>query len=151
MESKICTKCPENGLQSLENFASNGKGGLRSACKKCVYETNNNYRKAHLKKSAEYSTKYRSTHREENKLYQRAYRAIHGSKRYQSKEESARHSRNYYHKHKERLQQEYKEQVDNLHDNYVKNLLRKSGPFTQEFIHIKRSQLQILRLCQPKE
>lgn len=151
MVGKICTKCPENGIQDLTNFTSNGKGGLRSACKICCYKQTNQYRQNNLQKCCDYSKKYRHLHVEQLLKYQREYRAINGCKTYQSKEETAKHSRNYYYRHKEKLQLLYKEQINNLDDNYIKNLMRHQGINIPEVIELKRNQIKMYRHVKNKK
>ena len=46
METKICTKCPENGKQPISNFAVNKRDGISGTCKKCLADrARENYKK----------------------------------------------------------------------------------------------------------
>lgn len=169
---KVCNKC---GVEKDDNLFYKHKcckGGIVPTCKECAHQNQRKWRAVNKEKLSLYQKEHREKYREKrlltiakyqtkNKekilLYQKEYKKKNAdiiakkSKEYHKTKECKASAETYYQKHKNKISNRFKEQIENLEDSYVTRMLLKERNVpsdilvTPELIKLKRLSLIIKR------
>ena len=148
METKVCTKCPENGKQPLENFRTSHNKGVTyqlSYCKKCQNKQSHIAHLKRMKKDPEKREKWLAIKREADKdYYSRVW------KNWLETEEGRIYQKQQREKYKDKRVARHKEGPTEMADWYIRKMLKgKSGlsavDIPKELIELQRKQLKLKR------